>query len=142
MESIEAPNGTARRKNGTPECRILDTKYEPGSYCRILYQLGDDLVLGSYKWDVDESQISEMTKIIPSLGMQVYRFPDDPALPSLTKALDAQTVSAALAESLPEFKPSAVRILRCDLKVLRFRPGRRCTVRRNVWLRAKESGAI
>ena len=74
--------------------------------------------------------------------MRVYRFPNDPALPSLTKALDPQVVSAALAEALPEFQAGTARILRCDVKVLRFRPGRRCTVRLNVWLREKESGAI
>jgi hypothetical protein len=138
----EGENGATGGRGRTYECRILDTKYEPGSYCRILYRLGDDLFLGSYKWDSEESQTLEMTKVIPSLGMRVYRFPDDPALPSLTKALDPQTVSPALAATLPEFQPSAVRILRCDVKVLRFRPGRRCTVRLKLWLRDKESGAI
>ena len=130
-------------KSGRPyECRILDTKYEPGNYCRILYQLGDHLVIGTYKWDSDESQIPETTKVIPSLGMRVYRFPNDPALPSLTKALDSQMISAALAAALPEFQVGAARILRCDVSPLRFRPGRRCTVRLNVWLREKESGTI
>jgi aminoglycoside phosphotransferase (APT) family kinase protein len=33
-------------------------------------------------------------------------------------------------------------MLRCDVKVLRFRPARRCTLRLNVWLRENESGAI
>jgi hypothetical protein len=139
---IEGQNGAKGNRGRRYECRILDTKYEPGSYCRILYRLGDDLCLGAYKWDSDESQISETTKVILSLGMRVYRFPNDPALPSLTKALDPQTVSAALTEVLPEFHPSAARILRCDLKVMRFRPGRRCTVRVNVWLRDKETGTI
>jgi hypothetical protein len=74
--------------------------------------------------------------------MRVYRFPNDPTLPSLTRALDSQTVSAALAEALPEFQASVARILRCDVKVLRFRPERRCTVRLSVWLREKESGTI
>jgi aminoglycoside phosphotransferase (APT) family kinase protein len=74
--------------------------------------------------------------------MQVYRFPNDPILPSLTKSLDPETVSAALAEALPEFQTRVSRILRCDVKPLRFRPGRRCTIRLSVWLREKESGAI
>lgn len=134
-----SPIGT----RGQPrECRILDMKYEPGIYCTILYQLGDDLVTGTYQWDSDQSQLPNGTKAIPSLGMRVYRFPDDPVLPSLTNALNSQTVSAALAEALPEFQSGAARILRCDVSPLRFRPGRRCTVRLNLWLREKESGAI
>ena len=142
VDKTKGTNGATGGRVQLYECRILDTKYEPGNYCRVLYQLGDDLVIGTYKWDSDENQIPETTKVIPSLGMRVYRFPDDPTLPGLTKALDPQTVSAALAEALPEFQPSTVRILRCDVKVLRFRPGRRCTVRLSVWLRDKESGAI
>src|SRR5215216_1094047 len=74
------------------ECRILDAKYEPGSYCRILYELGDQLVTGTYKWDSDQSQTPGRTTVIPSLGMQVYRFPNDPALPSLTRAIDPQVI--------------------------------------------------
>jgi aminoglycoside phosphotransferase (APT) family kinase protein len=74
--------------------------------------------------------------------MRVSRFPHDAALPGLIKALEPQTVSAALAETLPEYQSSVVRILRCDVTPLRFRPGRRCTVRLSVWLRDKESGAI
>ena len=124
------------------ECRILDAKYEPASYCRILYQLGDQLVTGTYKWDSDQSQTPDTTTVIPSLGMQVYRFPNDPALPSLTKAIDPQVISAALAEAMPEFQAGTARILRCDVRVLRFRPARRCTLRLKVWLRENESGAI
>jgi aminoglycoside phosphotransferase (APT) family kinase protein len=142
LEKPEGQSGATGARSRPTECRILDAKYEPGSYCRILYQLGDQLVTGAYEWDSDESQIPETTSVIPSLRMRVYRFPNDPALPSLTKALDPQTVSAALAEALPEFQASAARILRCDVSVLRFRPGRRCTVRLNVWLREKESGAM
>lgn len=142
VEKTGDQRGASGRSGRPVECRILDTKYEPGNYCTILYQLGDHLVSGAYRWDSDESQIPETTTVIPSLGMRVYRFPNDPALPSLTKALDSQTVSAALAEALPEFQASAARILRCDVRLLRFRPGRRCTVRLNIWLREKETGAI
>ena len=142
VEKTEGQNGATGARSRPYECRILDAKYEPGSYCTILYQLGDDLVTGTYKWDSDKNKTPETTTVIPSLGMRVYRFPNDPALPSLLKALDSQTVSAALAEALPEFQASASRILRCDVSPLRFRPGRRCTVRLNVWLWEKESGAI
>src|SRR5689334_688183 len=79
-ESQTAATGTQSESN---QCHILDAKYEPGNYCRILYELGDDLVIGTYKWDSEESAIPETTKVLPSLGMQVYRFPNDPALPTL-----------------------------------------------------------
>jgi hypothetical protein len=142
LEKTKGQSGATGARSRTYECQILDVKYEPGNYCTILYQLGDHLVIGTYKWDSDESQMPGMTKVIPSLGMRVYRFPNDPTLPSLTRALDPQTVSAALAAALPDFQSSAARILRCGVKPLRFRPGRRCTMRLNVWLREKESGAI
>jgi hypothetical protein len=142
IEKTERQNGAIGARNRPYECRILDAKYEPGNYCRILYQLGDHLIIGTYNWDSDENHIPETTTVIPSLGMRVYSFLNDPTLPSLTKALDAQTVSVALAEAFPEFHPSAARILRCDVKLLRFRPGRRCTVRLKIWLREKGSGAI
>jgi hypothetical protein len=141
-EKTEGQKGAIGARSRPYECRILDAKYEPGNYCRILYQLGDQLIVGTYNWDSDESHIPETTTIIPSLGMRVYSFLHDPTLPSLPKALDSQRVSVALAEALPEFQPSTVRILRCDVKLLRFRPGRRCTVRLKIWLREKESGAI
>ncbi len=142
LEKTEDQSGANGTRVRPYECRILDAKYEPASYCRILYQLGDQLVTGVYKWDSDQSQIPETTTVVPSLGMWVYRFPNDPALPSLTKALDSQMISAALAKAVPEFRAGAARILRCDVRLLRFRPARRCTLRLNVWLREKESGAI
>jgi aminoglycoside phosphotransferase (APT) family kinase protein len=142
LEKTEDQRGANGTRVRPYECRILDAKYEPGSYCRILYQLGDQLVTGAYKWDSDQSQMPETAIVIPSLGMRVYRFPNDPALPSLSKALDSQVISAALAEAVPEFQAGTARILRCDVRLLRFRPARRCTVRLNVWLRENESGAI
>ena len=135
--------GETRKADGRPtECRILDAKYEPGNYCRILYEFGDQLVIGTYKWEADENQIPETTQVIPSLGMQVYRFPNDPALPTLIKVLDSQTVSAALSKTLPEIQNNVARILRCEVTPLRFRPERRCTVRLSLWLRENESGEI
>jgi aminoglycoside phosphotransferase (APT) family kinase protein len=74
--------------------------------------------------------------------MRVSRFPDDPVLPNLPKALDSQVVSSALGEALPEFHASTARILRCEVRLLRFRPGRRCTIRLSLWLRETKSGRI
>ena len=141
-EKTQGQNGATSTQGRPTECRILDAKYEPGNYCRILYQLGDHLVIGAYKWEADESQIPETTRVVPSLGMQVYRFPNDPALPTLIKVLDSQKISAALVETLPELQNSDVRILRCEVKPLRFRPERRCTIRLNLWVRKTKSGEI
>lgn len=137
-EKSEAVTGRER----SYVCRILDTKYEPGSYCMILYQLGNDLVTGLYRWDGKSDQTPEGTTIIPSLGMRVSRFPDDPVLPNLPKALDPRVLSSALGDALPEFHERTARILRCEVSPLRFRPGRRCTVRLSLWLREMESGRI
>ena len=142
MEDTEDQSITTGARGRPYECHIVDAKYEPGSYCTILYELEDDVISGAIKWEFDESETSETIAVIPSLGMRVYRFPNDPALASLTKALDSQTVSAALSQAMPEFQADAVRILRCNVKTLRFRPGRRCTVRLTVWLRDKGSGEI
>lgn len=137
LEELFQPEHIRKRSDN---CFVLDAKYEPGHYCTILYQLGGDLIIGSYHWDSGESQIPGSTRIIPSVGMQVFRFPDDPSLPSLTSALDPQALSAALVDALPELKSHA-RILTCNVKPLRFRPGRRCTVRLELWLRDKETKA-
>jgi len=142
IEKSEAHKKTLSNQGRNYECRILDMKYEPGNYCTILYQLADQLVTGNYQWSSDEKQIPEGTRLISSLGMRVNRFPNDPVLPSLIQALDPQTVSEALSDALPEFQSGAARILRCDVKPLRFRPGRRCTVRINLWLREKGTEVI
>ena len=34
----------------TPECRILDMKYEPGDYCTVLYQFGERMLIGTFRW--------------------------------------------------------------------------------------------
>lgn len=142
LEQTEAQVDKPGARVGRYDCRILDAKYEPGDYCTILYELEDDIITGTFKWDSDEDEMPEAITVIPSLGMRVYRFPNDPALPSLTKALDSKKVSAALSAALPVFRADAARILRCEVKTLRFRPGRRCTVRLDAWLRDIESGAI
>src|SRR5919109_440564 len=70
------------------ECRILDAKYEPGNYCTILYQLGDRMLIGTLRWGKAEGELPATARLIAPLGMQVYRFEHDPALPGLATALD------------------------------------------------------
>ena len=123
-------------------CHILDTKYEPGDYCTILYQLGDHLAIGFFHWGEAEHAIPEASRVIPTLGMHVYLFPNDPALPSLIKAMDPSAILAALSQTLPAVQTNEARILRSRVELLRFRPGRRCTVRVDLWLRKQETGAF
>ncbi|HWQ11966.1 MAG TPA: hypothetical protein VNL77_04160, partial [Roseiflexaceae bacterium] len=71
-----------------PECRILDMKYEPGEYCRILYQLGGRLIIGSFRWGADEGDLPENARLVEPLGMRAFLFQHDPALPGLATVLD------------------------------------------------------
>src|SRR5215510_12836231 len=78
-----------------PECRILDMKYEPGDYCTILYQLGEWMVIGTFRWGKAEDELPATARLIEPLGMQVYRFEQDPALPGLATALDGPAMARA-----------------------------------------------
>src|SRR5262245_5930169 len=95
-----------------PECRILDMKYEPGDYCTILYQLGERMVIGSLRWGKAEGELPPTAEWIEALGMQVYRFEHDPALPGLATAFDPHALAEVLSETLPECRGGQARILR------------------------------
>jgi hypothetical protein len=124
-----------------PECRILDMKLEPGDYCTILYQFGDRMLIGTYRWGEAEGELPATAQLIAPLGMQVYRFEHDPALPGLATALDPHAMAAVLSETLPEYRDGGARILRCRATPLRYRPGKRCTLRFDIDQR-DASGAI
>jgi aminoglycoside phosphotransferase (APT) family kinase protein len=125
-----------------PACHVLDAKYEPGKQCAILYAVGDHLMIGELRWEntphlpgtgQDESQL---------LAMQVYPYERDPALPGLTTVLDDQRMAEILNQTLPDCVSGAARILRCQVTPLRYRLGKRCTVRLELRLRATHSGVI
>jgi hypothetical protein len=115
-----------------PECRILDMKLEPGDYCTILYQFGDRMLIGTYRWGESEGELPATAQLIAPLGMQVYRFEHDPALPGLATALDPHAMAAVLGDVLPEYGDGGARILRCRATPLRYRPGKRCTLRFDI----------
>jgi hypothetical protein len=125
-----------------PECRILDMKYEPGDYCTILYQFGDRMLIGTYRWGQAEGELPATAQLIAPLGMQVYRFEDDPALPGLATAFDPDAMAAALTEAVAEYRDGQAKILRCRATPLRYRPGRRCTLRFDIAQRDTRTGAI
>ena len=123
------------------ECRILDVKYEPGEYCTVLYLLGDRMVIGTMRWDGTEDETPATAQLIAPLGMRVYPFDQDPALPGLAIARDPQAIAAVLTAALPECRDGAARVVRCRITVLRYRPGKRCTLRYDFWLRDARTGA-
>lgn len=81
--------------HGRPiECRILDVKYEPGEYCTVLYQLGEQMVIGTITWGEADDEMPQTPHVIEPLGMHVYLFEHDPALPGLDVARDPARLPA------------------------------------------------
>ncbi|MFN8502014.1 phosphotransferase family protein [Kouleothrix sp.] len=118
------------------ECRILDMKYEVGEYCTLLYQLGRRMVIGTFRWGEAEGDLPASARLIEPLGMQVYSFEQDPALPGLPVALDPPRMRAALLDALPEYRDGARELVSVRARPLRYRPGKRCTMRFDIWERA------
>jgi aminoglycoside phosphotransferase (APT) family kinase protein len=131
-------NGPAR----PPLCHILDMKYEPDAHCTILYQLDNRLLIGTLHWQATEQSVPRNARLLAPLGMQVYPFELDPSLPGLASTLDEETMRQALTRSLPLCQFGNMRVVRCQVTPLRYRPGKRCTLRLHVWLRAPHTGAI
>jgi hypothetical protein len=117
-------------------CHVLDAKYEPGKQCSVLYQLGDQLMIGELHWPAPEQPMPEQP------AMELYPFEQDPALPALTTVQDGSKMAAILSQALPECVNGAQRILRCKVTPLRYRLGKRYTLRFDVRLRNTQSGAI
>lgn len=130
---------TASGKVNSAGCHILDVKYDPGQYCYVLYRIGTLLVTGMLRWPASERDIPATAQFIPQLGMQVYPFEQDPALPGLQVAADGRAMASVLAETLAECQGGRCRVLRCRVTPVRYRPGLRCTLRLDVWLRQTQS---
>ena len=111
------------------DCRILDMKYEVGEYCTLLYQLGPRMVIGTFRWGAAEGELPASARLIEPLGMQVYSFEQDPALPGLSTALDPRRMRAALVSALSEYQGAERELLSVRARPLRYRPGKRCTMR-------------
>lgn len=145
--------GDAFHFEGDSSCHILDVKYEPGEYATILYEMNGHMVIGELCWksnggyhsarpeDLSRHQ-TPAVHFIQRLGMWAYRFPFDPALPGLATALDPRAMARTLETNLPECANGAARVTRCRVEVLRYRPGKRCTLRLEVLLREMRTGVI
>ncbi|MEZ4864416.1 MAG: phosphotransferase [Caldilineaceae bacterium] len=132
-------------KQSTRSCHILDAKVDPNGSGTMLYQLDAELVLGVMPAHAEHRQQPERAPTqavwLPEIGMYVYPFLNDPALPALRTALDGQQMAARLNAELPTCRSGEQRILRCRATLLRYRPGRRCTLRYDLRL-VDRSGVI
>jgi aminoglycoside phosphotransferase (APT) family kinase protein len=105
-------------------CHVLDAKYEVGSYCIVLYELGVHMVTGVLSLDGGD-RWREGVRL--SSGMRVYRFPDDPRLDGLRAAMEPDHMARLL---------GADRRARTRVTLLRYRPGTRATVHIDVGTRS------
>jgi hypothetical protein len=112
-------------------CNVLDAKCDSDHGCTVLYQLGERLVVGT---TIEGGGEEGPGVVAEALGLRVFVFPDDPALPRLAGLLDPTEMAAAMSEALGQ------RVARCQVKPLRYRPGRRCTLRIDAWV-LDQSGA-
>jgi aminoglycoside phosphotransferase (APT) family kinase protein len=121
-------------------CRVLDARYDPGIACRVLYALGDRIVLGELRWDLDEPAAAPGGRWIDALGMRARLFPDDPSLPGLAACFVPGRLEALLQAALAGSEGERVELLRCRVTPVRYRPARRCTLRLDLGLRRGRSG--
>src|SRR5215212_1309678 len=142
LEELLHPHDADSNPARAIECRILDVKYEPGEYCTVLYQLGDQMVIGTITWGEADDEVPQTPHVLEELGMHVYLFEHDPALPGLEAARDSRALARALNDALPECRSGTARVLRCRATVLRYRPGRRCTLRVDAWMRDIQTGTL
>ena len=109
-------------------CHVLDAKYEPGIRASVLYRLGADLVRADLLGPDCPPGIGRVTDW-PRMELSVY--PHDPELPTLPLAVTASVIGPRIAELSPTLTPIQRRALsrRCRVTLLRYRLGKRATVR-------------
>jgi hypothetical protein len=133
-----ALDGVSHSANGG--CHILDAKYEPGKRCSILYELHEQLIIGELTWPNAGGNRPVASPLLPT--MRLYPFAHDPDLPTLTTAIDGNAMQPLLNSSLPDCVAGEQQIVRCRATLLRYRLGKRCTLRYDLWLRNRHSGAV
>lgn len=117
-------------------CHVLDVRYEPGERCTILYELAGRLAVGTLSWRADGRGPPKGSPLL------IHPFPEDPALPGLTRALDPAFMVDRLNLILPGCGNGAWRVLSCRITPLRYRPNRRCTLSLDVWARHEGMGLV
>jgi hypothetical protein len=98
---------------GSP-CHVVDAKYEAGSSCTVLYEVGDRLLITVMTFAGDPPAGG----VDLGDGARVFEFPYDPKLPGLAAVLDGSALAGTL----------DVPTDRLRVRLLRYRPGKRATV--------------
>ncbi|MEZ4712551.1 MAG: aminoglycoside phosphotransferase family protein [Caldilineaceae bacterium] len=121
-------------------CHILDAKYEPGKSCSILYEVGAQMVIGQLSWPSQARDDAEHTPRLPT--MQLYPFEQDPDMAALPTVMDGEAMRHIFNASLPTCAEGVERVVRCRATLLRYRLGKRGTLRYDLRLRNAETGAL
>jgi aminoglycoside phosphotransferase (APT) family kinase protein len=129
---LMGPRLGALSGDGSLTCHVLDAKYEPGVRAVVLYEhagrlLRGDLLSGS--GDQSRDAVGPATIVAP--GVRICSFPMDPELPALATVMDPVRLGPVLADALHR-QPEALDLrgpVRCRTTLLRYRPGKRATVR-------------
>lgn len=111
--------------SGPSACHVVDAKYEPGIYARIVYEHGGRLVRGDLTDDGGDARQPGAGRppLVPP-GVRLWRFPDDPDLASLPAVLDA----AALGSIVRREEGIGGNAGADRIALLRYRPGKRATI--------------
>lgn len=138
VNQMIGPKGMRRSRKDV--CHILDAKYEPGKRCSILYEVRKKMFIGELTWPADERRTAGASDLPPA--MQLYPFERDPGLPALTTAINGDAMQRILNKKLPDCLSGGQHILRCQVTLLRYRLGKRCTLRYDLRLRDINSGTL
>lgn len=121
-------------------CHVLDAKYEPGKRCSVLYSMQERMIIGELTWPTSKPTTQTSAASLPQ--MQLYPFESDPGLPALKQAMDGEAMKRVLSSVLPECVEGAEKIVRCRVALLRYRLGKRCTLRYDLRLRNAIHGTV
>jgi len=112
----------------TRTCHVLDAKYEPGVRAVVLYEYAGRLLRGDLQPMPDLGDREGGVVVAP--GVRIAAFPHDPDLPSLPLVVDPARLGPVLADALSRTTPDTSRRgARCRTTLLRYRPGKRATLR-------------
>lgn len=112
----------------TRTCHVLDAKYEPGVRAVVLYEYAGRLFRGDLLPVPDRGDRDGGVVVAP--GVRIAGFPDDPDLPSLPLVVDPTRLGPVLADALSRTAPDTSRRgALCRTTLLRYRPGKRATLR-------------
>ncbi|QWZ08031.1 phosphotransferase [Nocardioides panacis] len=120
-------------------CHVLDAKYEPGVRATVLYEHDGAWVRGDL---VAEGDVGVGRALVVAPGLRISVFPEDPDLPRLPRVMDPAHLGPALADALRGTAlPDAPHGVRCRTAPIRYRPGRRVTLRVDLVGAAGAAGA-